>query len=321
MNILVVGAGAVGQVYALHLAKAGHRISFFVKEKYAPDLRGGLVLHRLGRRTVTEKLAGYGIVTSAAEVATGRWDQVWLALSSDALRGELAASVLAAVGKATVVCLQPDIGDGERVRRIVPPEQVVQGMIPFISFHSPLPGKSGPDGMAYYLPPMTPTLLAGEPACTESLFSALKAGGLRAKRVPDFARATAATTAMFQCMIATLESNGWDLSGLPRSAVLPQGLAAAREAITAVAAQTGATTLPMRPLLHPLAWRLLMPLVPHVFPFDIEVYLQYHFSKVGVQTRLMLDSYIALAEARGMPSTALRRLRAGLPTRHEERPL
>lgn len=313
MEILVVGAGAVGQVYALHLAKAGHRVSFFVKEKYAAELRDGLVLHRLGRRTVTERLVGFGIVTSPAEVAAGRWDQVWLALSSDALRGELAASVLAAVGEATVVCLQPDIGDAERVRRIVPPTQVVQGMIPFISFHSPLPGCSGPEGMAFFLPPMTPTLLAGEPVRTEGVLSALKAGGLRAKQVDDFARATAATTAMFQSLVATLESNGWDMRGLPGSAVLPRGLAAAREALAAVSAETGAKTLPMRPLLHPLAWRLLMPLVPHVFPFDIEVYMQYHFSKVGVQTRLMLDSYIALCERHALPSPALRELRSGLP--------
>lgn len=315
MNILVVGAGAVGQVYALHLARAGHRVSFFVKEKYAAQLRDGLVLQRLARwRTVAEKLDGYGIVTSPAEVAAGRWDQVWLALSSDALRGELAGSVLAAVGTATVVCLQPDIGDAERVRRRVPPAQVVQGMIPFISFQSPLPGCEGPAGMAYYLPPLSTTLLAGEPSRADAVCAALRAGGLRGKRVADFARATAATTAMFQCLIATLESNGWDLSGLPRSAVLPRGLAAAREALAAVSAETGATTLPMRPLLHPLPWRLAMPLVPAVFPFDIEVYLQYHFSKVGVQTRLMLDSYIALCEQHALPSSALRELRAGLPT-------
>lgn len=313
MDILVVGAGAVGQVYALHLAKAGHRISFFVKEKYRAELRGGLALHRLGRRTATEKLAGYGIVTSPAEVAAGRWDQVWLALSSDALRGELAGSVLAAVGKATVVCLQPDIGDAERVRRQVPPAQVVQGMIPFISFQSPLPGREGPAGMAYYLPPLSTTMLAGEASRTDAVCTALRAGGLRAKRVADFARATAATTAMFQCLIATLESNGWDLSGLPRSAVLPRGLAAAREALAAVGAETGAKILPMRPLLHPLPWRLVMPLVPAVFPFDIEVYLKYHFSKVGVQTRLMLESYIALCEKHALPAPSLRELRAGLP--------
>lgn len=314
MKILIVGAGAVGQVYGLHLQKAGHDISFFVKEKYAAEVRNGLVMHHLSRRgggAVT--LRNVGVVTDAAAVAGTRWDQVWLALPSDALRSELANSVLRAVGDATVVCLQPDIGDGDRVRAVVPAAQVVQGLIPFISFQSPLPGRPGPEGMAYYLPPLAATMVAGEKSRADAVIRALQRGGLRARRVEDFARVTAPTTAMFQSLVATLESNGWDMRGLAGSPALAKGLAAAREAVTATAAATGASMVPFRPLFSPLAWRLLMPVVLRLFPFDIEVYMRYHFSKVGVQTRLMLESYIALGAARGIPTPALRTLRAALP--------
>ena len=313
MKILVVGAGAVGQVYALHLARAGHEIRFFVKPAHAAGLAGGLTLHRLGRwHSRPERLQGYGIVTDTAAVAAQAWDQVWLALSSDALRGELATRVLAAVGGATVVCLQPGISDGDHVRRLVAPEQVVQGMIPFISFHSPLPGKTGPEGMAFYLPPLTPTLLAGAPQRVESVKSALRAGGLQARVVNDFARATAASTALFQSMIATLETNHWQLGSLPGSSVLRQGLAAAREAVAVAAAETGASTTVLAPFLRPFIWRLLVPLIRPVFPVDIEVYLQYHFSKVGPQTRTMLDTYIELGRRHSLPTAAIEQLRRGL---------
>lgn len=313
MNILVVGAGAVGQVYGRHLAQAGHAVSFFVKAKYANELKRGLPLHRLGRfRTVSETWSDFGVVTDVAEVARGGWDQIWLALSSDALRGELAEQVLRAAGAATVVCLQPDIHDGDRVRARVPADQVVQGMIPFISFQSPLPGRPGPAGMAYVLPPV-PTLLAGEASRVKAVMAALRGGGLRGKRVEDFRQATAVNTAFFQSMIATLESNGWDLKGLPGSEALKAGLAAAREAVGAAAPETGASSLPVKPLLSPLVWRLLLPVARRLFPFDLEVYLHYHFSKVGIQTRLMLESYVALGEARGLPVAALRALRARLP--------
>lgn len=314
MNILVVGAGAVGQVYGLHLARAGHRVSFFVKEKYAADLARGMTLHRLMRRGHrTETLHAYRILTDAAAVAAQHWDQVWLALPSDALRSESAIQVLKAVGEATVVCLQPDIGDGDRVRQHVPAQQVVQGLILFISFQSPLPGRTGPSGMAYYLPPFSATLLAGEERRTREVIAALHKGGLGAKKVADYARATAAVTAMFQSLVATLESSDWQLARLPASPRLAPGLAAAHEAVRVTATETGATTLALRPLMTPLAWRLLIPLVLRIFPFDIEVYMRFHFSKVGVQTRQMLESYIALGTARGLPTPALAALRKSLP--------
>ena len=37
-TILIVGAGAVGQVYGFHLHQAGHRISFLVKPSHVEAL-------------------------------------------------------------------------------------------------------------------------------------------------------------------------------------------------------------------------------------------------------------------------------------------
>ena len=70
MNILLVGAGAVGQVYGRHLARAGHQVTFFVKPRYAAELAAGLPLHRLGYlRTESEHWQEYAVVSTVDEVA------------------------------------------------------------------------------------------------------------------------------------------------------------------------------------------------------------------------------------------------------------
>jgi 2-dehydropantoate 2-reductase len=315
MKILIVGAGAVGQVYGWHLHAAGHDVTFFVKEKYRAEVAGGLVLHRLGYGAPhRQDWPQVNAMSSVAEVAAQRWDQVWLTLASDALRGELAAQVLGAVGDATVICLQPDLEDGDYVRaRLAAPAQLVQGLITFISYQSPLPGKPGPEGVAYFLPPLAPGLFAGAATRVQSVVQALRAGGLAAKPVADFAKAAAGAPALLQPLIAALETNAWKLGTLPGSEALALGLAASREALAVAAREAGASTFALRQLLRPLLWRLLVPVSRQLLPLDLETYLHYHFSKVGVQTRLMLDTYVRLGQRHGLPVAALQRLRAALP--------
>ncbi|WP_158596151.1 ketopantoate reductase family protein [Oleomonas cavernae] len=315
MQILIIGAGAVGQVYALYLSKAGNDISFFVKEKYSNELGAGLSLHRLTRSGhVTERLEGFGIVTSPAEVAARTWDQVWIAIPGDALRSELAGQVLEAVGGATVIILQPDINNDQHVRKIVPPEQIVIGVIPFFSFRSPLPDSDGPEGMAYFLSPLRSTLISGPAARTKPVIAALRRAGLRAKQVRDVARETAVGLALAQTMVAVLESNRWDYTGLPGSPALLNGLVAVREAMDAVATETGLPVTPsLKIMATSLAWRLIVAASIHALPFNIEAALRYHFSKVGTQTRMLIDSYVALGKKHALPTAGLAALRRALP--------
>lgn len=313
MKVLIVGAGAVGQVYAWHLSQAGHEVSFFVKAKYAPSLGNGVTLYRLGRwRKEQQNLSGFGLVTDAAAVAAQRWDQVWLALASDALRGALAAEIMAAVGQATVVCLQPDVEDIDYVRDHVPPVQLVQGLITFISYQSPLPGLAGPEGIAYYVPPMAPGLFSGEMPRVESVVAALKAGGLAAKSVPDFAQAAAAAPAMLQPLIAALEINEWRLNNFTASSNFHLGLAASREALAVVKIYVGADIRPLKPLLSPLTWKLVLPVIKRLAPFDLEQFIRYHYSKVRVQSLQMLGSYIRIGKQHGLSTTALESLRIAM---------
>jgi 2-dehydropantoate 2-reductase len=58
--------------------------------------------------------------------------------------------------------------------------------------------------------------------------------------------------------------------------------------------------------------RAALALARPLTPFDLEAYLRFHFTKVGPQTRLMLETYARLAEKFALESTALHALRLAL---------
>ncbi|MDP2229149.1 MAG: 2-dehydropantoate 2-reductase N-terminal domain-containing protein [Moraxellaceae bacterium] len=314
MNILVVGAGAVGQVYARYLGEAGHAITFFVKARHAAALADGLALHKLGHlRRQSEVWRDYAVVSDIADIAAGQWDQVWLCMASDALRSPLSQQVLAAVGAAAVVCLQPGPEDADWVRQQLPATAtLVQGLITFISYQSPLPEREGPEGMAYFVSPLAPGLFSGPRAAVQRVVEALKAGGMSAREVADLGGAGAGAEAVMIPLIAALEQHNWKLGGFGGSAQLALGRAAGEEALAVLARDRGAKVALERLILNPLASRALLMLAPRVLPLELEPYLEYHFTKVGRQTRDMLDSYIRLGYQHGLPTTQLEALRGGL---------
>src|SRR6185436_20748884 len=107
MRALVVGAGAVGQVYARHLALGGATVTFLVKPARAAACQAGLTLYPLHAGGRPQRFTA-PVLTSLEEVARQRWDAVFLAVSSTALRdGAWLGALLAALGDATVVLLQP----------------------------------------------------------------------------------------------------------------------------------------------------------------------------------------------------------------------
>ena len=88
--------------------------------------------------------------------------------------------------------------------------------------------------------------------------------------------------------------------------------AAAREATVISAAYLGREAGMAAKLPQPLLMNVITRLAPKVMPFPLEIYLQYHFSKVGVQTRMMLDHWIEEGHRRGLPTGSLQELRSGL---------
>jgi ketopantoate reductase len=308
---LVVGAGAVGQVYGYHLARGGAQVSFLVKPEHAPELEAGLTLYPLNRapwrRGTPIAWREYGVVTGAAAVAAERWDEVYLAMSSTALRrGDWFAALARVIGGATLVLLQPGPEDRRFVARHLTDEQIVEGIITLISYRAPLADETRfpRPGVAYWFPPFANSPMSG--ARRASVLSTLHAGGLPARAIADVGRVAAFPTALMMPLLAVLEQAGWSFSRLRAPDRLALAARAGQEALAVMARHRGqAAPRLLRLVARPLAVRLAMRLASWAMPFDVETYLRVHFTKVGDQTRDFLRTYLALGRSGGQRTDAL----------------
>ncbi|MGB0592233.1 MAG: ketopantoate reductase family protein [Myxococcota bacterium] len=307
LNILIVGAGAVGQAYGFHLVRGGARVTYKVRDKYRDALSHGLTVRCLNSPHRGQHLfSEFDMVTTLDEVRDSEWDQVWLCISSPALRGGWLEAFAECIGEATLVMLQPGLEDYTYVTGIVPSAQVVYGMITLTSFHAPLDGGSDAPSMDWWFPPLSPAPFAGEAGRTRAAVQALKAGGMPAKRVASIEAQLRLGSGILMPVIASLEAADWRFDTLRRGD---------RLALTGRAAlQATRLSLPgqlewLKPLLtHRWVLRLLLFIAPKATPFDLQAMLRSHFIKVGDQTRAMLRHYITLAAERDEPADAIAEL-------------
>lgn len=97
MRILVLGAGAIGGYYGMHLAEAGADVTFLVRPRRAEVLaRDGLVVHSRGE-ILQRKVAAV-----LAEEVRGAWDLVFLTCKAFDLDSAMDA-IAPAVGAGTAV--------------------------------------------------------------------------------------------------------------------------------------------------------------------------------------------------------------------------
>ena len=311
MRILIAGAGAVGQVYGYHLQKAAAEVHFWVKPKYKAAAEAGFVLHPLNRahRGTTPRLIPDGVCTEVGEVRDSDWDQLWLAVSATAVRGDWVTELIEASGAKTVVCLQPGLGVEPFMRQRVPADRLCFGLIAFIAFQAPLPGEHHFDqeGIAFWHPPGNGSPFQGPGS--EVIANLLTQGGAPAEAAPDVTATAAFGSALLQTHIAALDAAGWSWSQARQGDLLPLASQAWREAAS-IASHT--TSLPQPKWTGWVSARLVgvvMSLSSWFIPIPMETYLVYHFTKVGDQTRVNLDLWIAKGTEAGLDTTALVTLR------------
>lgn len=317
MNVLIVGAGATGTAFGDVLLRGGANVTYYVREQHRARLQAGLPINHQGLFSVrSEVMRGLGVATSPAEVATTKYDQVWLATPSDALRGGWLPDLLAATGRATIVAFQPDPEDMQYLRdNGARNRTILQGIIQFSAWQSPLPHEPATlHGVTLLLPPGPAVVF--DAACGESLAIAamLTRSGMRATVRHDIAAHAASLSALMIPLVAGLELAGWQFARYAGDPALRLAVAAAREALAAECAHFGVRPpLALRVLLNrPAAWTLLrlMPLLPG---FNAEAFFACHFRKVDRQTRQILHTYRRHAQEKRLPHVALDRLLATLP--------
>ena len=107
-----------------------------------------------------------------------------------------------------------------------------------------------------------------------------------------------------------MEMADWRFKGL-KGELMQLGCEAAREVTAIVKLELGVLSK-VDKLARPWIVSLLIRAGGILLPFDFETYMHYHFAKVSAQTRLMLDTWLMLAQKHGLKTSALARLHAEL---------
>ncbi|MBA2661080.1 MAG: hypothetical protein H0U74_02200 [Bradymonadaceae bacterium] len=322
MNVLVVGAGSVGQVFGHHLQLAGAHVTFFVREQYVAATGQGFTLYPLndrGARDRPVRFEDFEVLSDIAAVAERPWDHVYLCIPATGLQGAWFEALVKAVADAVLVSLTPGLNDRAYVHAHFRSERVVTGMIGFSSYPGPLEGESLPEpGTVYWFPPLMPSPFEGARGSVESVVGLLRQGGLPATVDQKLPQKVAYPTAALMSFISGLELEAWSFDALRKSARLKVVSAAIRETVAILNAhQNSRAPLALRLIGSPV-FKLGLPLAQGVTPFDFEAFLRVHFLKVRAQTLVLLADYIALAEKHHLPSKHLQALAGDLQSLPEQ---
>lgn len=313
IRILMVGAGAVGQVFGVSLQRGGALVDYLVRPKYVEELREGVTLYKITGKRTREPVPHMpdGVYGSAAALEEARYDQVWLCISTAALDKALQdeqsdiVALLKHLHGASVVVLQPGADVRDRVAAYVPDRQIVDGGIAMVAYQAPLvDGEVDEPGIAYQL---APSPFEGRDA--ETIVALLKAGGCPAEVKEGTRKFGALASATLMPVIAALEGAGWKIAGMRHDGWAQLAARGGKEARAITEARLGASTPMMMGCIGAPALTLATYIAPAVARFDMEVYLRYHFSKVRDQTKLLIARFIEDGGRHDLPTDALRELR------------
>lgn len=318
MNILIVGAGSVGQVYGRHLLKAGARVSFFVREKYADSLKKGYSVYPLNetREKLPARVTGFHVITQLTDVEAQSWNQVYLCIPSTGLKGDWLAPFMRAIRDATVISILPGLDDRNAILAHLPENQLVSGTVSFASYNAPLPGEAYTEkGMAYWFFPMAPNQYSSnDRKRVNEVVSLLRKGRIPAKAVRDITRYLTFSIASTEVLIIALEMGGWTFRGLNRE-LLREACRGTHEAMKVAAKRLGVRAPVFRFLIQPLTIRFATTLLPKLMPLPFEAMLKAHYTKVRSQTHQELNAYIDAGEKLGVSVERMKKLREKIQLR------
>lgn len=313
-NILMIGAGAVGQAYGYQLAEAGHQVTYLIKEKYRTSLEQGAYLYQLHKDKSLQRplhYTNFALTSDWSTLNETQWDQIYLCVSSSALASIPFHQLKQAVTtNTTLVVLQPGPKDMARVTQHIAPDQVVQGTITLISYKVPLNDEVVVQpGTAYWLPPLAPVPFAGAHDRVRDIVITFKQAQIPARVAPSLEKDALYATAAFLTFIAALETADWQFDVLINSRSRRRALTTAtKQAIAALHLETDISPPLWHRLINPVTLRMLLTVAPKVTPFDLEAFFRVHFTKVHHQTQEILQTYLAMAEKQHIDAMELAQL-------------
>jgi hypothetical protein len=312
MKVLIVGCGAVGQVFGLGLQMAGIELAYYARPRSAARLKqaladGGLSLfqisHRHRREPIAHRLERFKVVTDVAESRLFKPDQIWFTTPSPVYYSEWFREFLRQVPSELVVCFAPEGGRSEFLSDIKMEERLVFGGIMFIAWQGDLQEAGGsPDGVNYWLPPLIEIPLIGAEKACQEVANLLKKGGFRVGvKKDDFHQIQASVTGLLTVFVAGLELSGWSFSAFRRSPWRKCAARASREVILSQLSEAGIfTKMVLGISLLSTGFFLATFILPLLFPFDLEEYLKFHYLKTREQTITLLDVFARDGARRGL---------------------
>jgi Ketopantoate reductase PanE/ApbA len=304
MRWVIVGAGAVGQVLALHARRAGIEVAFKVRDK--SRVEGPFRLTRLGGRRADEVFDA-PVFDRDDEVAAFRADLVVVTVPSDALRGPWLEPLVRSAGNADLVVMSPT--GTEHLEALAGAERITRGIVAFIAYQAPLPGEPpGPRSIAYWLPPGVACPFEGPAA--GKVVATLRSGGFPAKERRGLAATASYGSALMSLYVASLRAAGWKLADWYGSAELHTAGRAFAEAREALGRTSGHPPPWWTGVLTPGMVAAGMRLGARILPLPLETYLEVHFTKVGSQNRMHLEQLVERCAAAGVDAPATQSLLA-----------
>jgi 2-dehydropantoate 2-reductase len=322
MKVLMVGCGAVGQVFSLFLQKAGVELGLYDLPAAVDRLKqaleqGGLPLYQIsrsrGRDPSMHRLENYQVIADAAECRRFDPDQIWFTTPSPVYHSEWFREFLREVPSERVVCFAPEGGRPEFFPESGDRDRLVFGGITFMAWQGDLEGGGGrPGGVNFWLSPLSLPLTGTEQACGE-VEQLLKKGGLRVDVQKQASPMQASMTAVLTAFVAGLELSGWSLRAFRKGAWLKRAACASREAVLSQLSRPGifARTL-LGALCSSPGFFIFSLILPLLFPFDLEKYLKFHYLKTRNQTLTLLDVFAGDGKRRGLPVDSIQLLLQGL---------
>ena len=311
MKVLVVGAGAVGQIYGHYYADGGSDVTFFVRPKHIEELKSGLSIFNLNKKQTTD-FQNFKVITDLTRLKDIQWDIVVLTVPSDALFTPWLQEFTSSINKtATLLTLQPNLNDREEIAKFYPQEKTVTGVITLVAFPTPLGNKWPQEkGMAVWFPPMGKAPFDGKPDEVNKVVSPLIKAGFPAMAKPLLKNPSmvAFGSTFLGVFIRNLEMQHWKLSAFSQNEASDLMTNSMKEAFAVVSKRHGLTQPAYVHLLGKTFYKSSIALAKFMMPFDLETYLEFHFTKVGKQMRMNLENLQRDARSLRMQTPHLDRL-------------
>ncbi|HEY9841061.1 MAG TPA: 2-dehydropantoate 2-reductase N-terminal domain-containing protein [Candidatus Obscuribacterales bacterium] len=218
-NVLILGAGAVGQVIGTHLRLSGCDVTFWVRASQREALENkGLTIYNV--KTETElHISAPQVVTRVP--ADSKYDALFICVRSDQLDAALAQvkEEIPALEDLVVIPIQPGRDDGLKTFRALPEAIVVPLTPTFSAFF-------GENRVDYWAPKWMPTLVG--PPFNETLHvrdeivRLLSQGGIPAKGVNDLEAEVRFPSAALQVLLGAFHLSDYSIKKLSQNKKLLQ---------------------------------------------------------------------------------------------------